>query len=319
MKKAIQSLLILVSTLGMAACGETSNVSSTTPVSSQSSEQVKKLVFPTDVKIYKNLDDYKLSPIWIGEGRTESITYSFNSEYIDIDEEGVVTPIKKGFSKVTATTPTQSYDFQIEIKDSNEFRFAADIPEMENLYKEHDSPKETNLFMGDSFFDPRASRGFWTSFYDDFAGKNVFCEGIAATQINDWMVMRDELIRAVAPKNVFIHLGTNDINDAGNTGVIVGNEMKTFVEYLHSDLPDTHFYIFGIEESTNKDFAKNSKKREQANELYRSFADSVDYATYLDSPSRFNDKLDQVLKPDGLHPNAEGYKIYVDMTKDLVD
>ena len=47
-------------------------------------------------------------------------------------------------------------------------------------------------------------------------------------------------------------------------------------------------------------------------------SDNPDLATYLDSPSVFEQDIDNYLLPDGLHPNANGYAAYVDMVEGLI-
>ena len=79
------------------------------------------------------------------------------------------------------------------------------------------------------------------------------------------MYMKKELIADFAPSQVFLHLGTNNLNDAGDTGKTCAAKVINLLEEIHLSVPEAEIYYFGIERTTNPAFALSHEKSLESN------------------------------------------------------
>lgn len=293
-----------------------------TPSSTSEEIKVKELFVPWSgdslegIDVYLGYSTFRIPFMYLGEGIEETInSYKYNEEYISIDKDGVITPLKKGASKVIAYTNTQEVEFRVTVKEYEDYRLNADVDYMKNLYEEKNSPENTNLFIGDSFFD---TRYFWKSFYEDFEGKNVFSVGIGTSRIEDLMISKKELIYDINPSKIFIHIGTNNINDKGDTGKITAAKLINLFKEINANLPNCELYYFGIERTTVAAFDSSYAKSTQSNGIVKQYCSENDYITYLDSPAKFEENIFKYLAADGLHPSSYGYEVYKEFVNELI-
>ncbi len=162
----------------------------------------------------------------------------------------------------------------------------------------------TTVFMGDSFFD---GRQFWTDFYQDYEGKDVFLAGIGSTTTTNWTYLIDEVFASfdkagTAPKNIAMHLGTNNLWSDTTTADDVESGLKNVFAILHQKYPNTKIYFFGITHRANGSAA------DRINAVNTAMADwcpTSGYVTYIDTPSIITS--DMLWASDGLHPNLDTY------------
>ena len=319
MKKSILAL----SAIALCACGGTPGGSE--QASSSAEEKAASIYFPTatgrdsgeGIDVFMDMGPVRLTYIYTGEGVHEEILrYEYNEDYISIDSLGRVTGKKEGSTRVYAITATQRIEFRVNVLTRMSYDCLPSLLEMQQLYAEHGSIKGGSLFCGDSFFDTRYN---WTTFYSDFAGKDVFSSAIGTTRTEDWMYMCPELVTAFEPAKIFLHVGTNNINDEGDNGKIAAAKLIDLLQEFRYQVPEAKIYLFGIERTTNPSFSSSYAKSSEANSIVSSYlAKNPDLATYLDSPSVFEEDIDNYLLSDGLHPNANGYAAYVDMVEGLI-
>lgn len=197
-------------------------------------------------------------------------------------------------------------------------QWSSKVTTRENGFNDRGIQNNGTLFIGDSFFD---TDEFWTDFYTKYYGsKNVYSANISATTITDWQVFANRLIYPFAPKNIVIHCGTNDLYDDKHSADVVSNDTKHLIESIHANLPSTKIYYFGIEPRTNginnEDVSKTIVTLNSVNNTMKSYCDSKNYLTYLNSPS-FCYNQDGSVKSDffrdGVHPKLENYQQYVTM------
>ncbi|MBQ8802333.1 MAG: hypothetical protein IJZ53_01690 [Tyzzerella sp.] len=166
--------------------------------------------------------------------------------------------------------------------------------------------ENTTIFIGDSFFD---RRNFWTDFYsDDYAGKNAFLAGIGGTRCDQWELLIDEVFAAFgnkAPKNIAIHLGTNDLA-TGYSVEMVTERLQELIMMLHNRYPETNIYYFGITQRGNNAFYEKIKA---TNSNISAWCEAQNYITYIDTPSKITASM---LQADKLHPKLESYAVFVE-------
>ena len=196
MKKSILAL----SVLALCACGGTPGGSGAT--SSSIAEKAASIYFPTatgrnsgeGIDVFMDMGPVRLTYIYTGEGVHEEILrYEYNEDYISIDSLGRVSGKKEGSTRVYAITATQRIEFRVNVLTRMSYDCLPSLLEMQQLYAQHGSIKGGTLFCGDSFFDTRYN---WTTFYSDFAGKDVFSSAIGTTRTEDWMYMGPDLVTA---------------------------------------------------------------------------------------------------------------------------
>lgn len=227
---------------------------------------------------------------------------------------------KLGTTTVYASDADGNEDeFQVRIEDPQQYVFYRDVLTIRENYRIKGYMKDTTLFIGDSFFD---QRNFWKTFDEDFAGKNCFAAGISSSKATDWIKFRNLIIDYINPKNIVVHIGTNDINDNSlNYSESEYYEMIIeFLECLVRENPSTAIYYFGIENRSADGYrVKNIYCQQVTQRINAEFAKVYDNFHYIDSPTVFNANQSKYISLDGIHPSIEGYKYYVDQLNEIVD
>ncbi|MCW2119578.1 SGNH/GDSL hydrolase family protein [Flavobacterium sp. 7A] len=190
----------------------------------------------------------------------------------------------------------------------------------ENLRLQNE-PKTTNrvVFIGDSITE------FWSKEQADFfSNKNYVNRGISG-QTSPQILLRFRAdVVLLQPKVVIILAGGNDI--AGNTGEssleMILNNIQSMIEIakanhlsivLCSLLPANFFYWMPKKQPAKTIIAFNQLLRECANRNNLPF---VDYYTALVDD---NLGLPPKFSEDGVHPNANGYRIMQPLIEEVVN
>ncbi len=168
-------------------------------------------------------------------------------------------------------------------------------------------PQNAILFIGSS------SVARWKSLARDFPEYQVINRGFGGSQIADAVYYADRIVIPYRPRMIVLRSGNNDIN-AGKSPEQVFEDFKGFVAKVRAKLPGTRIVFISINPCPLR--WANFSKESNANQLIRAYC----------TPARNLDYVDIVpgmLGPDGkprpelyvsdrLHPNADGYKIWVD-------
>lgn len=185
-------------------------------------------------------------------------------------------------------------------------RYAEKIADRKQQWEEKATDGKTTLFIGDSFFDT----DFWTNFYKRYyTGKDALLLGIGGTTTYDWETWATEWLRDIQPKNIVMHMGTNNIYDDGDDVQATVSALQNMFSVIHENVPDTPIYWFGISYRSYND-AKIAKARE-INTQMKTWCDNQDYITYIDTP----DTLTKDMLSDGTHPAVESYYVFADALK----
>lgn len=258
-------------------------------------------------------------PTFSDPTKAETLTYeSQDLGILEISEAGVMKGNKAGTTTVVASSAHFHTTFSVVV--DADTRFGGTVSALESGYTKAAYPEAgRTLFLGDSFFD---TGSFWTDFYSKYYGSyNAYSMGISATTASEWYYYAQRLIVPFAPENIVMHIGTNDINDDKCRGSEAYQRLEVLFDELHTSLPNTHIYYFGIEPSVA--FAANYESAKISNTSSKAYAaKNSTYFMYLDSPSEF-EKEDgtadsTLLRSDGLHPLLTTYSIYVNLLKDVL-
>lgn len=171
------------------------------------------------------------------------------------------------------------------------------------------NPGKTTLFIGDSFF----SKKYWDGFYDTYDGRDVMLAGIAETSALDWQELLDRYLVNTKPKNLVIHLGTEDIHEDGCTGYQTSENLKKLFEDIHAseNLADTHIYYFGVPKCKHADL---SDAVDASNDAMKTWCADYDWLTYIEPLS-----IEQSQFLDEINLTADGYQLVVDKLADIVE
>jgi len=185
-----------------------------------------------------------------------------------------------------------------------EDRWESAIACFEDLDKQKPPPKDGILFVGSS------SIVGW-DVAKSFPGLPVINRGFGGSQIADSVHYAERLVLPHRPKIVVFYAGDNDIA-SGKTPQKVLADYQAFVKKVHDALPKTRIVYVGIKPSLAR--WKLIDKIREANGLIRVVVEKDPRLVFVDveKPMLGDDgkPRDELFKADGLHLNAEGYKLW---------
>jgi lysophospholipase L1-like esterase len=246
----------------------------------------------------------------------EELTYTIADPTIVKYENGLFVPLSVGSTEVQATSEHFSAKFKVYAAN---YDYENRVSAYETAWAQTEYKGQT-VFAGDSFFDKQ----FWGTFYNDFAKKDVLQQGISATTVTDWRLFSERIVYPQAPKNLVLHVGTNDMFDDGLSNTALLDNLKAYFEEIHTVIPETKVYWFTIEPRTYALAGKQNKAQKDyidvVNNGIMEFAEGKDYLTVLDSASKFYNAdgiVQNSMFKDGTHPQNELYlSIYKKMLLD---
>ena len=172
--------------------------------------------------------------------------------------------------------------------------------------------KELIIFTGSS------SIRRWESLQNSFPAYNIVNHGFGGSKMVDLLFYIDELILRHDPVKLFIYEGDNDTNAGMSPEEIIGIAGEV-MNRVRSKYPDIPVYFIA---------AKPSIARWSLQEKYVTFNGQLESWTKDQKNTHFVDVWTPMLKDgelrqdlfveDGVHMNAEGYKIWSDVIGPLV-
>ena len=331
----IKTLIIaaLASSL-LASCGPTSNPSIEEPtsepsVSTPTTEEptVEKTVEFAPMHLYQDLPTLKIRPLFsVPEmAEEEHFTYTLDDERIATIEGNVVTYLSPGRGIVTCKS--ENFETKFVLFTHEGFStvggpLANPYQNIKNLYDDHYAKENATVFIGDSFFQ------FWrdgtanTLFSKEFRGKNAVNLGINGTTTHHWRAMWEDYLKdtLVAPKNIVLNIGINNVDDNSEDGKNAGKNVRMLIEDMHETFPNTNIYYFSVTRCSKGVFATYWDRHDGVNTyLKENFFLNNSYATYLDANELFGEDYADYRMPDGLHLNARGYMIFKSLITENVE
>lgn len=188
----------------------------------------------------------------------------------------------------------------------------ADYEQKIKLYEKINPPVST-ILLGDSLI----------GYFPDELIPKEFNQGIPGdTTIG--VLNRLDLVYKLNPKVIIIHIGSNDLvlTNLSDAGII--NNIKQIIQTLNEKLPLTKIYLLSIfpinEFTSNKSYLeyRDNKKITLLNQFLKQ--DLLSY--YYPIDHLFIDEKNQLkeeLTTDGLHLSKQGYQIFYNIIKNLVE
>lgn len=317
MKRAKRIALLLALTLACAAWFAGCTVRGEDNKEPEQPENTYGTLTIEDVTVYIDSDRHytfaEIEPVFSDPSKAEALTYTYDTEAISIDEEGIVIPLKRESQEVNVRAESEHFNviFQVVVESiglsasANPLydvsRFTSNITA--NAAKCAASLTEnTTLFIGDSFMDDYFIGEYMQTYAAD---KDVLNAGISSTTSYHWEAIYDEIIGETAPKNIVIHVGTNNFYDEGDGAEFTEQSLTRFLMYLHTSYPSSSIWWFNITQRTDTRYASQVT---ETNAYMKDWCEQYDWVTCVDTCSRINGDM----LSDGIHPKTENYKIFTD-------
>ena len=295
-------LLTVVALCGMAGCGGNENCGS---------------LSIEDVTVYIDSAGHytfaELQPEFSAPDKAEDITYTYDESSIRI-ENGIVVPIKNVSKTVNVRAESEHYEtsFHVEVwairlsGSSNPLydvsAFSSGISKGQEKCAEA-LTQNTTVFIGDSFMDD----GYIGEYMQTFGvGKDLITAGISSTTSFHWEAIYSDIIGETAPKNIVIHVGTNNFYDENCSAEATQTSLKRLFMYLHTSYASSHIYWFNITQRANVAYADMVT---QTNAYMAEWCEAYDWVTCVDTCSKVTVDM---LGSDGVHPKTESYSVFTD-------
>jgi lysophospholipase L1-like esterase len=166
------------------------------------------------------------------------------------------------------------------------------------------------LFLGDSITDGWHGQKEWDKNFVPLKAAN-FGIGGDQTQHVLWRLQNGEL-DGIKPKLAVLMIGTNNLG--GNKDEQIADGVKAIVDELHKQTPETKILLLAIFPRGMKPTDQFRGRIKHINEIIAKLDDGKT-VKYLDIGDKFLESdgtLPKDIMPDGLHPNAKGYKIWAE-------
>lgn len=192
---------------------------------------------------------------------------------------------------------------------------AGEINEFWAADKKQMPPPGAVLFMGSS------SVKNWHTLAQDFPEIPVINRGFGGSLIQDSTQYLDRIAFPYAPKMIVMFAGTNDLAYGNKSPQQVLQDYTTFVAKVHEKLPNARLIYFSISPTVQRWNLEG--KILETNYLIEKFTfennSPTEKLTFINTHSQLltPDGLPPaaLFQTDGLHLNAEGYKVFVGIVK----
>jgi lysophospholipase L1-like esterase len=192
----------------------------------------------------------------------------------------------------------------------NPSRFENKIRQIEIRDRQNPPEKGTILFIGSS------SITGWRTLAQDMAPLKVLNRGFGGSLAMDVLYYADRIVIPYQPTKIVFYEGDNDIAH-GKTPAQVLKDYQDFVEKVHTALPNTIIYLLSIKPSLVRYHLWQTMQ--QANAQLEDYTQQHDFLEFIDISAAMHNKSGKlrqnIFKPDGLHLNAAGYKIWTAIIK----
>jgi len=189
-------------------------------------------------------------------------------------------------------------------------RWENDIQAFEASDRTNAPPSNAILFVGSS------SIRLWKTLAEDFPEWPVINRGFGGSQVADSVAFVDRIVTPYRPRQIVLYAGDNDLA-AERTPEQIEADFKTFVRRVHKRLPRCWITFIAIKPSParqaliEKARAANERVREATRAHPRlSFVDIFTPMLGTDGQPR-----PELFMADKLHLNAEGYRLWTQLTR----
>lgn len=185
-------------------------------------------------------------------------------------------------------------------------RYASAIEEFLSEDEERFPPSGAVLCIGSS-----SMRGWHATLEEDFAPLTVIPRGFGGSTMYDVLYWAEKIVLPYEPRAILIYEGENDIS-AGVPPETIRDVFITFVDLVHSQLPETRIYFMSLKPSIRRWHLWDQMR--EANLLIARECSQNNLLTFYDiSVAMLNDEgtpKPEIFLGDELHMNDLGYDIW---------
>ena len=183
-------------------------------------------------------------------------------------------------------------------------KWEKDIAAFEAQDKAAPPPKNGIVFVGSSTI------RMWKT-AEAFPDLKVINRGFGGSQISDAVRYADRILLPHEPRIVVVFAGGNDIN-VGKSPEQVAADFKALAAKIHGPLPKTKVYYISLFPNVKR--RAQDERCAKVNELVRAFVKTDERLGYIDTAAKMRaadgGPRPELLLEDGLHMNADGYRIW---------
>lgn len=281
-----------------------------------------------DVYAWKDYPASEFTPIFEDPENEEDLTFEYDDTLISLSETArTVTALAAGVATVKVSSAHCQTSFKVfceEVDKSDEcfglIRHGKDGGVWLNCTSQpsamdfewdalgHDG--KTTVFIGDSYMD----KAFFSSFEDFYGDKDALCWGIGSTDSFTWETLLPLVFTGKQPKNIVMHVGTNDVYNTDETDseymtARVTSSLQRIFTLMHDMSPQTEIYWFTITDRVYDGADERYPTVHGINANMTEWANGKDWITVTDT----NPKVKfWMMLPDGTHVRPEEYGVFTD-------
>ncbi len=196
--------------------------------------------------------------------------------------------------------------------------YAKEINAFQEADKKRMPPAGAVLFIGSS------SIRLWDTLAQDFPEIPVINRGFGGSLIQDSTLYADRIVFPYKPKIIVLCAGTNDLAYGNKTPQQVLQEFIDFVAKIRSVLPDTRIVYISINPTVAR-WKQESETLETNHRIEKFIFENnskTNKLNFINSHAQIltadGQPQPRLLREDGLHFNADGYKVWKAIVKPRV-
>lgn len=195
-------------------------------------------------------------------------------------------------------------------------KWEATIQAFEKQDRQTPPPKAPILFVGSSSF------AFWADVQAYFPQKPILNRGFGGSELRDVLHYADRVIVAYRPRQIVVYAGENDLAVGNKTPAGVYDLFVRLFTQIRGALPGVPVAFVAIKPSPSR--WKLKPQMDEANRLIAEYlarqrnARFVNVVPAMLDPATGRPKP-AIFKEDSLHMNAEGYKLWAELLKPVLE
>lgn len=172
-----------------------------------------------------------------------------------------------------------------------------------------------SVLIGDSI-----AEGF--PVWEMLKGRSIYNRGVSGDTTEQMLSRLEDTVFALAPENVYIWIGTNDIGRLVPSKQTLSNVKRTF-EQLREKLPEVKLFLLSVC-PVNRDYdpidmvwGRTNEQVKNLNNEYKKICKEckVEFLDFYDNLTDRNGDLNLNYTVDGLHLSVAGYKAVIESIK----
>lgn len=195
-------------------------------------------------------------------------------------------------------------------------QWEATIEAFEKQDRHTPPPKAPILFVGSSSF------AYWTDVRRYFPGKPILNRGFGGSELSDVLHYADRVILAYRPRQVVVYAGENDLAVGGKTPADVCRLFVQLFTKIRRAQPGVPVAFVSIKPSPSR--WKLKPQMDETNRLIAAYLARQRAARFVNVVPVMLDAATgrpkpAIFKADSLHMNAEGYRLWAEALRPLLE